>query len=153
MDRLDKLNRRVKSKLDELKAAREMSKKPERQQIIDSAIDFVSRMDYWCEVCQADFTATGHKRVITVYDPPVAFYEGHCPKRHRCRRRITDQASDPYYTHSRVIKEMRQRYRRDFLQPHEAGFKTLYGDPMKGFYEKLEASERAQWQRKPSVSI
>lgn len=153
MDRLQRLNSRVLKKLDELKNNRRKAQKPERQQIIDSAIPYVQRMDFWCDQCGEDFTAPGHKQVVTAYEEPIAFYEGRCAKRHNCRRRITDQANDPYYVKSQVIKEMRRRYRKDFLQPHEVGFKTLYGDPMSAFHEQLEATERAQWQKRPSVIV
>lgn len=151
MPDLERLSRTVKERWDERQADRR-AKSDERLAIIKSALSEVPNMDFWCKDCQRDFTSRGYKRVIT-YAAPIAFYEGKCPKRHWCRRRITDKATDPYYRQSQQVKTLKAKYRKDFLQPGEVGFKTYYGDPDQKFYRELEAQERAKWQAKPSILV
>ncbi len=149
---LNRLTKRVEAKLAAVRAAKAKARLPEREQVIASALPYVPNVDYWCTQCEMDCTGPGRKIVQTSFAQPIAFYEGRCPKDHRIRRQITDQTTDPYYTHSRVVKAMRQEFAKDLLQPGQPGFNTLYGDPNTQFYAQLEEAERKAWKQRPTIT-
>lgn len=126
----------------------EEERKTERKRTIDKALSLWST-EFWCAKCEKDFVRQAHKVVITAYSEPVAFYETKCPKNlHVCRRRITDKLSDPYYFESAQLRRARVEMEKDLLQPGDPRFRAVYGDPLKKYYEELEAKEKAAWQRR-----
>lgn len=151
---VNRLTKRVEAKLQAIKAARARQALPEREQVIASALEYVPNVDYWCEGCRMDCTGPGRKIVQTLFKGPrIAFYEGKCPVGHRLRRRITDQQSDPYYHDSKLVRMLKDHFAKDLLQPGQAGFNTLYGDPNAQFYAQLEEAERLTWKRRPTITV
>ena len=93
--------------------------------VIREAYD-VTRMDFWCEECQKDFTANAYKRIGEAGRWPVAWYVGVCPDRHQCIRYITDKGHDPYYWKSKMIREQRHEMADAMLIPSDPRFRLVY---------------------------
>lgn len=85
-----------------------------------------TRMDFWCEECQKDFTADAHKVIGEAGRWPVAWYVGLCPENHKCIRYITDKENDSYYWKSKMIREQRHEMADAMLIPSDPRFKLVY---------------------------
>ena len=102
-------------------------------------------ISFWCKECRKDFDAPGE-----MTDNGLAkFFKGKCPKSHRAIRYITDRHLDPYFLESEKMKAHRAFYRKDLIQPGEAGFKTLYAEEWKRIEAAKEAHEqkRIAWEK------
>lgn len=120
------------------------------------AEDIKPNLGWWCEHCQLDFTARGYKVVVwpAAWSEPIARWERKCIKCGRyLRRYITDSHLDPYFRESKELKKLRITYRRDLLQPSDPGFRTLYGDPYKKIHKEEDMTERANFVKKPSITL
>jgi len=94
--------------------------------------------NFWCRECEEDLVLLAE--IVTASDKSSA-WRARCPK---CDglllRYITFRKDDPYYRLSRKVKIEREMYKRDLVQPNEAGFRTLYPEQAK----KLEAEEEVR---------
>jgi hypothetical protein len=85
-----------------------------------------TRMDFWCEECQKDFTSDAYKVIGEAGQWPVAWYAGLCPENHVCIRYITDKENDSYYWKSKMIREQRHEMADAMLIPSDPRFKLVY---------------------------
>jgi len=85
-----------------------------------------TRMDFWCEECEKDFTADAYKVIGEAGRWPVAWYVGLCPENHKCIRYITDKENDSYYWKSKMIREQRHEMEDAMLIPSDPRFKLVY---------------------------
>jgi|TARA_R100001530_G_scaffold2201_4_gene3687 phage FluMu protein Com len=146
--KVEKLKKHVDSNREQRKESEKQKKFQGKHMRMITDAPSVSKADFWCDVCELDFESVGIKVIIGSYKIPIAKYEVKCPKcKKNCIRRITDKATDPYYTQSRKHKEEQQKHRLDLLQPGQDGFKTLYGDPMAPYNEQMEAKARTEWKK------
>lgn len=122
----------------------------ERDQLI-SSVPYAVETGFWCKTCELDFNRTGLKVTRRAYESEqlLAWYATRCEKCYsRCIRFITDKHLDPYYRESALLQHQRKIQSRDLLQPGDAGFKTLYGDPYKKYHDQMEKAERASFIKK-----
>ena len=158
----EKLAQRVERFYDDKQREEEQQAKREaRIKTIRDAQKWV-KTDFYCHR-HGDTTGIAVKVVQGHDDNIIAFYESIgsnvCREDMTCckglRRRITDKQFDPYFTSSEMIKKQ-QREARDkgwLLQPDDYGFKMKYGDPNKKKWAKMEAEDRARWEKKISVKF
>lgn len=123
----------------------------ERFRQITDASDFC-RQIFWCDRCNQDFETLAVKQCFTWNNELCAKYvaQGKHTKNSEecnrvCIRHITDVSTDPFFRHSKLIRDQQRKYAKDLLQPGDVGFKTLYGDPMKKSNELQENRERADY--------
>jgi hypothetical protein len=163
MATVERLTKYVQQKYQEQADAERIRKqRGERDRIIDDAAPFAVT-EFYCPR-HGDFKADAYKvvqRDPTVQGQRIAFYRP-IPSRRAlfwnggephwgvpCKqaiRRITDKQFDPYYRDSEQLAKERIDHADDFLQPGDPRFNQLYGDPLKPYYERMEAIERAKWE-------
>lgn len=118
--------------LDRLRA-----KLTERAQEIKDAPESVMT-DFYCDECQRDFGAIGHKQVrIPEKSVWFAFYETHCPEGHKAIRHITDKLEDPYFLKSPFVRAQQVEFEEAMIGPDDPRFETLYPEA----YKKLQSKQ------------
>lgn len=155
LTKVDKLTQRVEGVFDQRQADEDRHKREQARLKEVSEAQDITKMDFWCNRCNQDTTGLGYKVVFKNEDGFCAYYESfgsRFPKEmltccKGLRRNITDKQWDKYYLESEmIIKQAREAQANgDFLQPHQDGFRTKYGDPNKKLYEKMEKEERANF--------
>ena len=86
----------------------------------------VTKLDFFCTVCDTDFSGNAYKQVRTLGPQIVAYYVGLCPRRHKCLRYITDKYRDPYYWTSKVLARQRVDLADAILTPDNPRFRLVY---------------------------
>lgn len=110
-----------------------------------SSLPRFTTVSFWCERCRKDFDATAIRQESFRHNEQ--YWCAFCKKcNNKCVRYITRQSDDPYYLKSEKLRRMRQQYSKDILQPGQTGYNTIYGDPFKEWYNKLEQEERRKWE-------
>lgn len=94
-------------------------------------------VDFYCRHCGLDQT----KEAVKLSNRWVVWNYTHCTQCNRgIIRYIDDLQNDPYYYYSKKAKSERNKYRKDLIQPHQSGFKTLYGKQ----YKELETQRESR---------
>ncbi len=108
-------------------------------------------ISFFCDRCRFDFDGEAVEDEVA----GDTLWVRKCPKCVQKVWRIQNSAEDPYFKRSIKLERMRIEYAKDLLQPGQPGYKELYGDPFKKFYEAQEKKERDEWERirKSDVSI
>jgi len=99
-----------------------------------------SKHDFWCNRCQIDFVAPAYKVWTEYYD--TGCWHSFCPQCEQLvYRYISSKKLDPYYQQSLKVKYMASKEVKDFLQPSQYGFRTMYGDPYEALYKRFQQRE------------
>ena len=142
MNEIARLKQRVKDIQDEQARERELHKPKPNERMAEDTPDFIESYDFWCDVCELDFTAPAYKTVHRLYGDPVVCYRTRHECGEECVRLISHRDHDPYYQKSEKIRRQRNEYVADVLQAEQYGFKTRYGDPYEKFNKDLEKREK-----------
>ncbi len=145
MDQREQLKKRVVKNREEREREKQWKEYlAARWKTINGAPDRIP-MEFWCDKCNADFTARGYKTVNYCRNnpPAIAYYSGMCPKGHLAIRRVTDKHHDPYYHQSAVLRRQRVEMADDFLQPSDPRFAQKYPAQWRKMKEEKEAAEQA----------
>lgn len=104
--------------------------------------DKLSLFDFWCDNCQEDFSAPCYKTRHRLYGDWIAVWRTICPFcENGCIRHITHKDEDVYYLKSEKIREQREKFAWDVLQPGDSGFRMAYGEPYEAFERKMAGRE------------
>ncbi len=93
---------------------------------------------FWCEKCQKDFDSGAYKTGNRYGE----WFVAKCPKGHKNIRYITERHLDPYFRKSEKLRKQRIFYRKDLLQPGQAGYDVAYPEMKKQFDKQTEADEK-----------
>lgn len=126
----------VQGTLDEDREGRNERKKRSKEYRAFLKLPGTSRQQIWCRPCRKDFVTLAWKEWSPTYGSGSWFTR--CPDcGGECARYISNKLRDPYYEESDALREMRGLFAKDTLQPHEYGFRTLYGEPFKAWEEEM----------------
>lgn len=141
MDEITKAKNRVMAHQKRLAEERERNKPSINERMIEEGKSFIDSYDFWCDVCEEDFTASASRHVHRLYGEPMVTYRAHHECGEECVRLITHRDADPYYDLSEKIHEQRNEYTADLLRHEDYGFKTLYGEPFEDYNKRLKKRE------------
>ena len=110
--------------------------------------------DFWCSVCEKDFSADGHKTVTVIGTSQISMHRAKCPDcEGEVNRHITHRDQDPYYYKSEKIHRQRNEYLIDTLQAQHYGFKSYYGDPYHKFTEEMKIKDEILWNEHEQMGL
>ena len=110
--------------------------------------------DFWCEVCQEDFTVPARKTSYGFEGNIISTIRGKCPECGTTAiRYATHRDQDPYYAKSLKIHRQRNQYALEMLQAKQYGFRTQYGEPYKEFNQKMAAKDEARFNEKIGTGL
>jgi ribosomal protein S27AE len=130
MNEIECLKKRTEEIQEELRIDRQR-RKPKPNENMDADIpEKLESFDFWCNVCQEDFTSPARKTRYRLEGDVIATIRGECPScGETAIRYATHRDQDPYYQRSLKIRRQRNQYKIEMLQGKEYGFRTHYGDP------------------------
>ena len=122
---------------------RERKKSKPVQRMDEGQPNALDNYPFWCDTCQEDFSAPCYKTRHRIEGGEwISVYRAKCPNcETECIRHITHRDEDLYYNKSTKIRVQSREYRWETLQPHEHGFKTLYGEPYEEFERNMIKAE------------
>ena len=138
----ERLKQRVRDKQEALERNRQMMKPNLNERMAEDTPDLISSYDFWCDVCEEDFTQAAYKTVSRIYGDPVVAYRTRHECGNDCIRLISHRDYDPYYQLSVKIRRQRNEYRIEALQAEDYGFATNYGNPYAKFEKELAEQEQ-----------
>ena len=154
MNEVERLTLRAKEIQAELAKDRERNKKKPNERMDEDIPEFIASYDFWCDVCQEDFTAPARKSGYTLDGNKISTIRGRCP---HCEttaiRNATHRDRDRYYHKSLKIRKQRNEYALDLLQAGQFGFKTHYGAPYKEFTEKLIIEDENKFNKRRATGL
>lgn len=134
-DNLKKSLEGIQGDLDKDNKAKKADKEQSREKRAFEKLPEYTKIEFWCENCNADFVAPAYKMWSKEYE--VGSWHSFCPVCEKLvYRHITSKTLDPYYNQSQKIKEIRGKSSVDMLQPEQYGFTSQYGDPFEHYYKK-----------------
>lgn len=142
MSEVARLKQRVRDIQEAKDRERELHRPRPHERMAEDTPDTIDAYDFWCEVCEVDFTVPAYKTVHRLYGDPVVCYRTQHECGNDCIRLISHRDHDPYYQRSEKIRQQRNEYITEVLQANQYGFKTYYGDPYKKFNDDLEKCEQ-----------
>lgn len=143
IDEKERLKKRIEDQ-QHLQDQERERKKPKANEKMDAdAPDRVESYDFWCDVCQEDFSASCYKSRHRVEGNTISIYRTTCSGCDTdCIRHITHKDQDLYYYKSAKIRKQRNKYANDVLQDDDYGFNTRYGNPYTEFNKKMIEKEQ-----------
>jgi len=141
MNEIDRLKKRTKDQMEELELDRKRRKTPE--ELMDNDIpQFLPFYDFWCDVCQEDFSSPARKTSYRLEGNIISTIRGTCPNCETVAiRHARHRDQDPYYYKSLKIRRQRNQYAMDMIQPGQHGFRSVYGEPFEAFERKMREKE------------
>ena len=138
----NRLKRRLKDQHRLMDQERESKKHSPNIRMEEETPDRLKAFDFWCVLCEEDFSAPCIKTKHRLYGDMIAIWRASCPYcEEDCIRHITHKDEDPYYQQSDKIRRQRNEYAWDMLSPDQPGFRTSYGEPYKDFIKKQQRLE------------
>lgn len=100
------------------------------------------KVSFYCKNCELDQDLEGD--IVNYYGGGRKFVAEcvRCGK--KLFRLITEKQKDPYYYQSKNVIMLRQKYRKDLIQPGEEGFRMYY----KKFADQIDKAEEMYYKRK-----
>ena len=106
-------------------------------------------ISFFCDRCRFDFDGEAVEDIRGV----EKLWIRDCPNCKNKVWRIQSNSGDPYFRKSLKLERLRAQYAKDILQPGQAGYSELYGDPFKKFQEDMEKKERDEWEKKRKADV
>lgn len=154
MNETERLRQRTKEYQEDLRKDRERRKPSPNQRMDEDIPQFLPSYDFWCEICQEDFTAPARKSSYRFEGNIISTIRGRCPECETIAiRYATHRDQDPYYAKSLKIRRQRNQYALEMLQAEQYGFRTQYGEPYEEFNRKMAAKDEIRFGKKRETGL
>ena len=142
MNEIERLKKRTRDQQEMMRQERQRQKLNPNENMDADIPNRLSSYDFWCSLCQEDFSAPAWKTRYHSDGSLIAVLRGQCPEcGETAVRYVTHRDQDPYYQRSWKIRRQRNQYLIETLQAEQYGFRTHYGEPYGEFQKGLQREE------------
>ena len=154
MNETERLCQRTKEYQEDLRKDRERKKLSPNQRMDDDIPQVLVNYDFWCDVCQKDFSASARKTSYRFEGNVISTIRGKCPECETTAiRYVTHRDQDPYYSKSLIIRRQRNQYALEMLQAEQYGFRTQYGEPYEEFNKRMVEKDEKRFDERVGTGL